>query len=68
MMTTGEIVSRVVYTAAGFEAWVEQDRTGQLAVRCTGCRTSQPVAGMAPGLNRLVRHTGSCTAQGEGRE
>lgn len=50
-----EIVSKQFKHKGGF-ARVEQDRGGRLLVHCTGCRTEDFAAGMAPALAQLVAH------------
>lgn len=54
-----QIVSRVLDTDNGGQAWLEQDTTGQVYARCSGCRGSWPMAGMAPGL-LLLTHLVRC--------
>lgn len=50
-----EIVSKQFKHNGGF-ARVEQDAAGHFFVHCSGCRTEQYAAGMAPALADLVSH------------
>jgi hypothetical protein len=59
-----EIVSDVVATRDGRQAWVEMDAAGHLSVRCTGCRLDEYRAGMAPALAALVDHAATCETAG----
>jgi hypothetical protein len=61
-----EIVSEVLRTAAGDDAWVERDGVGRLYVRCGGGLYQRSPA-MAPALASLVDHVASCTCRGGGK-
>lgn len=50
-----EIVSKQYRHNGGF-ARIEQDNGGHLHVHCSGCRTEEYAAGMAPALGKLVAH------------
>lgn len=57
-----EIVSRVLTTNAGQDAWVERDGQGRLYVRC-GCGKYQSRPAMAPALAALANHINDCGEQ-----
>ncbi|MFC5002543.1 hypothetical protein ACFPIJ_32505 [Dactylosporangium cerinum] len=58
-----EIVSEILRTAGGGEAWIEMDLSGFLTERCTGCGHSVDVAAMAAGLHWLVEHAAACAVR-----
>ena len=55
-----EIVSNILRTAGGGEAWIEMNLSGFLTERCTGCGTDEPVEAMASGLQWLAEHARAC--------
>ncbi|MEV4510755.1 hypothetical protein AB0K00_17505 [Dactylosporangium sp. NPDC049525] len=58
-----EIVSEILRTDGGGEAWIEMDLSGYLTERCTGCGTAEPAVALAPALQWLTRHASLCTAR-----
>jgi hypothetical protein len=58
-----EIVSAVVTTAGGAEAWIEMNLSGYLTKRCTGCGIDEDAVAMAPGLQWLTEHASACQAE-----
>ncbi|MET9467768.1 hypothetical protein ABZY44_23795 [Streptomyces sp. NPDC006544] len=44
------------YKHNGGTARLEQDRSGNVHLVCTGCGIKRPQPGMAPGLSELVKH------------
>ncbi|MGI5179513.1 hypothetical protein ACQEVZ_24600 [Dactylosporangium sp. CA-152071] len=62
-----EVVSDVIRTASGGEAWIEMNLAGYLTQRCTGRGTDEPVAAMAPALQWLAEHAAVCGQRAAGR-
>jgi hypothetical protein len=55
-----EIVSNIVRTPGGGEAWIEMNLSGFLTERCTGCGIDEPVESIAAGLQWLTEHAPAC--------
>ncbi|MER7280477.1 hypothetical protein ABT369_39170 [Dactylosporangium sp. NPDC000244] len=55
-----EIVSDILRTAGGGEAWIEMNLAGYLTERCTGCGADEPVVSRAAGLQWLAEHAPAC--------
>ncbi|MEU7873333.1 hypothetical protein [Dactylosporangium sp. NPDC049140] len=58
-----EIVSDIVTTAGGAQAWIEMGLSGYLTKRCTGCGIDEDAVALAPALQWLTEHAGACTAR-----
>ncbi|WP_432977812.1 hypothetical protein [Dactylosporangium sp. CA-233914] len=58
-----EIVSDVLTTAGGAQAWIEMNLSGYLSKRCTGCGTDEDAVALAPALQWLEEHASACTAR-----
>ncbi|MGI5176257.1 hypothetical protein ACQEVZ_08020 [Dactylosporangium sp. CA-152071] len=58
-----EIVSDIVTTAGGAEAWIEMNLSGYLTERCTGCGADEDADGIAPALQWLTDHAATCTTR-----
>lgn len=63
LMEYREIVSNVLTTPAGAEAWLEMDAAGHLTKRCAGCGLDEYVVAMAPGLAWLAGHAVTCVVR-----
>ncbi|WP_432828736.1 hypothetical protein [Dactylosporangium sp. CA-092794] len=59
-----EIVSDVVTTAGGAQAWIEMNLSGYLTKRCTGCGLDADAPAIASALEWLTDHAATCTARG----
>lgn len=57
-----EIVSDILATAGGGQAWIEMNLTGYLTERCTGCGTDEEAESLAQALAWLAEHAAACTA------
>ncbi|MER7009723.1 hypothetical protein ABT297_42700 [Dactylosporangium sp. NPDC000555] len=58
-----EIVSDVLTTAGGAQAWIEMNLTGYLTKRCSGCGIDEDAEAMAAAMQWLTEHASTCVAR-----
>ncbi|UWP87030.1 hypothetical protein [Dactylosporangium fulvum] len=58
-----EIVSDVLTTAGGAQAWVEMNLSGYLTERCTGCGANEDAVALVEALQWLTEHAPACAAR-----
>ncbi|GAA1531802.1 hypothetical protein GCM10009827_056900 [Dactylosporangium maewongense] len=58
-----EIVSDIVTTTGGAQAWIEMNLSGYLTKRCTGCGVDEDAGSIATALQWLTEHAAACTTR-----
>jgi hypothetical protein len=58
-----EIVSDILTTTGGAEAWIETNLAGYLTKRCTGCDLDEDAQSWAQALAWLAEHATACTVR-----